>query len=196
MLVPSATSSLETRFVSGDAAALREAYERWGGIVMSIASSALANRADAEDVVQETFVTAWRKRERFAPDLGSLPAWLAGIARNTTKDRLRALERTPTPVEVRPPQQQGPGRDGSGFRSGGAVETGTDELDQLTDRLVLRAALERLTGPQRRVLELAFFEHLTHPEIAERLDLPAGTVKSHARRGLQTLRRAIGGDRG
>lgn len=178
-MVPAATT-IERRFAAGDEAALREAFERWGGLVASVAHAALRDPNDVDDVVQDTFVTAWRSRDRFDPERGTLAAWLAGIARNTGRQRLRTLSRAPTPTEV----------------SADALLDDDDALRATADRLVLRAALDELPDGQRAVLELAFLEGHSHAVVAERLGLPVGTVKSHARRGLLALRRRLGGEIG
>lgn len=174
-----AVAALGRRFRDGDVAALREAYDRWGGLVLGLARQALRNRHDAEDVVQETFVAAWRARDSFDVARAALPSWIAGVARHKIKDRLRRLQRCPTPVD---PDDQRPS----------ASTDHLDDVDRVADILLVRDALARLSGPQRRVLELSFFDQQPHAEIAAQLGLPVGTVKSHARRGLLALQRQIG----
>ena len=176
----SSPGTLDQRFAAGDEVALREAFERWGGLVASVARASLRDANDVDDVVQDTFVMAWRTRGRFDPERGTLAAWLAGIARNRGRQQLRTLSRAPTPTEVHPD----------------AVLDEDDHLGGTADRLVLRAALEQLPDGQRQVLELAFLDGCSHAVVAERLGLPVGTVKSHARRGLLALRRRLGGESG
>lgn len=163
-------------FVEGDEAALRSAWEAWGGLVYAFCIRSLPSPEDAEDVAQQVFVDAWRGRGRFDPARGTLSAWMMGIARKKVVDRLRLLQRTPVPTAY--PTDTA------------VVEQG---IDQAADRLLLGDALARLPDERRRVLELAFFEDLTHTQIAARLALPLGTVKSHLRRGLAHLRRTIDG---
>ena len=117
---------------------------------------------------------AWQARHRYRPEQAELPAWLIGIARHKVIDRLRADARLPTPVAA-PPEQVG----------------ASPDIEQLADRLLVADALKRLPAEQRAVLELAFFEGLSHQEVAARLDLPLGTAKSHIRRGLERLRRTL-----
>lgn len=176
-------TALGRSFHDGDRVALRTAYEQWGGLVMGIAVHALGDRHEAEDVVQETFVAAWRNRQSFATDRGSLPSWLAGIARNKVKDRLRSRHRVPTPVA---PDAQRPE----------AAADLIDDVDRVADVLLVRDALARLRPLQRRVLHMSFYDERPHTEIAAALGLPLGTVKSHARRGLQSLQRQLGAGHG
>lgn len=174
---PGMISSLEDRIVVGDEAALREMFDTYGSLVWSICRKLTGD--DAEDLVQQVFLAAWRSGERFDPSKGSIAAWLSGIARFKAIDHLRAKNRRPSiPV-------------------GDAVER--EQVESLVgatvDRLVLASALEALPVQRRQVIELGFYDGLTHPEIASRLDLPLGTVKSHMRRGLAALQRELGDSR-
>lgn len=168
-------------FRRGDEQALRMAYDRWAGLVYSFCRRTLIDPLAAEDAAQETFVAAWGSRDRFDPERGSLPGWLMGIARYKALDGQRRLARAPSPVD----DADGPGV---------GVELG--ELDQLSDRLLLADALDRLPERARVMIEMAFFEDLTHTQIAERCGLPLGTVKSDIRRGLERLRRHLEGGAG
>lgn len=155
---------------------LRVAYERWGGLVLRYARKLLPNDADAEDVTQQTFVAAWDRRASYDPALGGLAGWLLGIARHKVADRLRVIarqDRAVSKVALLP------------------VRTDDGTEDALARRLLILDALQRLPEERRTALELAFYEDLTHRTIAERLDLPLGTVKSHIRRGLDQLRREM-----
>ncbi|MEV0901637.1 sigma-70 family RNA polymerase sigma factor [Actinoplanes sp. NPDC049802] len=171
----SSDDELAGRLAAGDEKALRTAYERHGAAVLYLAQRLLGNRADAEDVTQLTFVAAWTGRDTFDPRRGTLLGWLLGIARRKAVDRLRSAERdTRTTETVRaqlapPPENEHP--------------------DRIVDRLVVADELGRLPEDQRRTLELAFFDDLTHPQIAAVTGLPLGTVKSHIRRGMANLRR-------
>ncbi|MER7456275.1 sigma-70 family RNA polymerase sigma factor [Micromonospora sp. NPDC126480] len=166
---------LAARFRDGDEQALREAYDRYGRAVLHLAGSTLANRSDAEDVTQATFVAAWLGRETFDPAKGSLLGWLLGIGRRKVIDRLRASARESRVVEtvrqLPDPAPAGP------------------NPDTVVDRLVVADELARLPEDQRRMLELAFFDDLTHQQISTVTGVPLGTVKSHIRRGMQSLKR-------
>jgi RNA polymerase sigma factor (sigma-70 family) len=150
-----------TRFAAGDERALREAYDAHGPLVFAYCTRNLASRADAEDAMQQVFVAAWRGRDRFDATKGSLPGWLMGIARHKVADQARALGRR------------------------------NDLVDRQAAVTVVANALAGLPDEQRRVLELAFFDDLTHTQIAQVLGLPLGTVKSHIRRGLGRLRASL-----
>jgi RNA polymerase sigma factor (sigma-70 family) len=167
---------LGARFRDGTSDAVRLAYEQYSSMVYSLALRSLRNTADAEDVTQQVFVNAWRSRSRFDPDRSPLPAWLVGITRHAVADvhRRRAHAGHAQPVEI--PETSGP-----------------DHTDEIVDQVVVAQALTELGPPQQDVLELAFFERLTHAEIAERMDLPLGTVKSHITRGLKRLRTRMEG---
>lgn len=172
---PPGTDDLAQRFRTGDERALREAYDRYGRAVLHLATTTLANRSDAEDVTQATFVAAWLGRDTFDPDKGSLVGWLLGIGRRKVIDRLRAAARETRVVEA---VKQLPE----------PAATGPDP-DSVVDRLVVADELARLPDEQRRMLELAFYDDLTHQQIATVTGVPLGTVKSHIRRGMQSLKR-------
>ena len=161
--------------MAGDEFALREAYDRFGRAVFHLATRTLANRDDAEDVTQTTFVAAWLGRETFDPARGSLFGWLLGIARRKVVDRMRARAREDRIAETVRHQPE-------------AGTSGADP-DQVVDRLVIAEELAQLPTDQRRMLELAFFDDLTHQQIAQATGVPLGTVKSHIRRGMQSLKR-------
>ncbi|XVV10072.1 RNA polymerase sigma factor [Actinoplanes sp. CA-131856] len=172
----SSDDELAERLRDGDETALRTAYDRHGSAVLYLAQRLLGNRADAEDVTQMTFVAAWTGRDSFDPQRGSMLGWLLGIARRKAVDRLRAAAREQRTAEVVQAQQAPP-----------PDLEATPE--QTVDRLVVADELSRLPAEQRRTLELAFFDDLTHPQIAAVTGLPLGTVKSHIRRGMANLRR-------
>lgn len=167
---------LAERFAAGDERALREAYDRWGGVVYRFGRRCLPNQHDAEDLAQQTFVAAWRGRQGFDPDRGRLGAWLLGIARRQLADRLRLMQRdlrVTLAVEAAAPT---------------AAPQGSPE--RVLDRLVVADELARLAPEQRRVVQLAFYDDLTHTQIAGVTGLPLGTVKSHIRRSIERLRRS------
>lgn len=170
-------------FVSGDERALAWAYERWAPAVHGRALRELGDGADAEDVTQQVFVAAWQGRAGYRPQDGPLPAWLTGITRHKIADalagreRLRRAERAAGVVALRP--APGP--------------PGRPEEDVL-GRLAVVDVLEEVDEPAKTILQLAVFHDLTHQQIAGRLDLPLGTVKSHLRRTLLRLRARMEAD--
>jgi RNA polymerase sigma factor (sigma-70 family) len=172
----SADDEIADRWREGDEKALRAVWERYGGAVLYLSQRLLNNRADAEDVTQSTFVAAWAGRETFDPSRGSLIGWLLGITRRKAVDRIRLSarqDRITETVRTQLPTAPEPVHD----------------PDRVVDRLVIADELGRLPDEQRRTLELAFFDDLTHPQIAAVTGLPLGTVKSHIRRGMANLRR-------
>ncbi len=162
---------VDAAFAEGGIGALERAYEAYGTMVYTMCRRALGPDL-ATDATQEVFVSAWRARAQYEPARGSLAGWLTGIARNRIVDLVRSQQRQ---MVV------------------GAIESDTiaspGALDDVLDRVLLNDALERLGPPAKQLIELAFFESLTHAEIAERTELPLGTVKSDIRRGLARLRR-------
>ena len=184
LLPVGAGDDVAARFAAGDESALREAYDAHGALVFAFCSRNLASRADAEDATQQVFVAAWQGRDRFDAEKGSLPGWLLGIARHKVSDVVRASGRRDALVE-RQASAVGTGAPGA---PAGAVG---DTPDKVLDRLVVARALAELPDEQRRTLELAFYDDLTHTQIAQVLGLPLGTVKSHIRRGLGRLRASL-----
>jgi RNA polymerase sigma-70 factor (ECF subfamily) len=165
-------ADIEGRIGGDDAAVLSAAFDTWGGAVYAYGRRMLPSTQDAEDLVQQVFVAAWRQRQWYEPQRASLLTWLLSIARNKAIDRLRRLERERgLPVDE--------------------PATTEDEAANTADRLLVNEALSWLRPEQQHVLELAFSDDLSQQQIADRLGMPLGTVKSHARRGLQRLRRFL-----
>lgn len=163
------------RFRAGDERALRWMFDRYGAAVLHLAHASVGNRHDAEDIVQATFVAAWQSRHRYETQRGSLLAWLLGIARRKAVDVIRLQSRQGRITDtLRRVETAGERRDAG--------------ADTVIDRLVVADELSVLEPAQRRVLELSFYDDLTHVQIAALTGLPLGTVKSHLRRGLARLR--------
>jgi RNA polymerase sigma-70 factor (ECF subfamily) len=162
----------------GRGAAMREVYARCGARAFAVALRLLPSRADAEEVLQETFLEVWRRAREFDPERGGLETWVTTIARTRAIDRLRAMgtvarvvegaAHQPPPVSAMPPAPDEAAAQGQG-------------------RVRLLAALARLPAEQREVVELAYFEGLSQREIAERTGDPLGTVKTRARLALEKL---------
>jgi RNA polymerase sigma-70 factor (ECF subfamily) len=164
-----AVTELAARLVAGDPRALEEVYDRWSALVHTYAVRSLGRTADAEDVTQQVFLAAWNARQSLTPSPRALPAWLLGIARHKVADRHAARAREARQLAI------------------AETPSPTDDAPDLLDRLAVRAAVEGLPPPRDTILRLAFWEDLTHPQIADRTGLPLGTVKSHVRRGLLQL---------
>jgi len=168
-------SMLMSRIRTGDEDALAALHDRYAAVVYSVALRVLGETTQAEDILQEIFLQLWREPQRFDSSRGSLGAWLAVIARHRAIDQLRR-RRPESDVED-------------------VVISGEADLEQTTDRNLaiakVRAALERLPAEQRRPLEMAFFQGLTHAEIASKTGDPLGTVKTRIRSALISLRKAL-----
>jgi len=166
------------RFAAGEEQALAWAYERWAGQVHGMAVRAFGPGPDAEDVTQQTFVSAWTGRSGYRPEKGPLPAWLVGVARHKIADTWARRDKQRRETEAAMSEVQAV--------PGGRATSGVDT--QVADRILLLDELDLLGQPQRGIIELAFFEDLTHAQIAVRTGIPLGTVKSHIRRTLERLR--------
>ncbi len=174
--------SLLRRIQRRDETALEELYDRQSTAVYSLALRIVGDRAAAEDVLSDVFWRVWRRAETFDPRRGSLTAWLLTITRRRALDELRMgarrerRERSPDAMgEV--PQERAPSPEGEALA--GEVQEH------------VREALAALPPEQRGPIELAYFEGLTHVEIADRLQEPLGTIKTRIRTGMQRLRESL-----
>lgn len=175
--------TLAARFVAGDETALEHVYDRWSALVHTFALKALRDPHDAEEVTQQVFVAAWHSRLTLTPSPVALPAWLIGIARHKIADVRAARARDAARVAA------------AVATSGPAPSVSADPDLAIADRLVVRQAVQEMPEPRRTVVFLAFWEELSHAEIATSTGLPLGTVKSHVRRGLIDLHRQLEGVR-
>lgn len=168
-------------FRCGDDEALRVLYEEHGTLVYSYCHRVVGPNL-AADVTQEVFISAWRSRENYDAERGSFAAWLMTIAKRRCVDALRRSGRRPEFV--------------SDTTEGGTEPASEDvvALERIADRMLLDEVISELPGRARRAVELAFFEQMTHPEIAATTGSPLGTVKSDIRRALAAMRKQLGGD--
>ncbi|WP_430867807.1 RNA polymerase sigma factor [Demequina aurantiaca] len=158
-------------FAAGAEGSLERIYRDVSPLVYTLAVRALGDTHEAEDVTQQTFVSAWRARDTFDPARGELRGWIVGIARRRIADALDKRRRESLKVA--------------------AVRAVTDErpaIDQDLDTVLLSYELESLGDPRRVIMALAFVDGRTHEQISDQLGMPLGTVKSHIRRSLVTLR--------
>lgn len=175
--------ALVHKLQAGNTDALAMLYDRYAPMVYTLALKMLHNAAEAEDLTQEAFVNFWQQ-QKYDPDRGSVGSYLATYTRSRALDRLRvgggrrnimkkvqrmtgATPRPPTPLE----------------------QAAQSERQQR-----LREALNHLSPVEREVLEIAYFEGLSQSQIAQRLGIPLGTVKTRSRQGLLRLRDHLGND--
>jgi RNA polymerase sigma-70 factor, ECF subfamily len=185
-------AALAAAIVRGDEQAFMTVYDRYADALYGTAVRFLRDRELAADVVQESLLAVWRRAGQYDPAHGSLTGWVLGIARNRAIDRLRAAARRPTVVASRLDGGRADPSDGStdplDRRLGPDADEPEAEVDRRWTRALLRTTLSELEAGEREVLVLAYDESLSQSEIAARLGLPIGTVKSRTRRALARLR--------
>jgi len=159
----------------GDEAAMAFLFDRYSKVVYSVALRVLRDPASAEDVLQEIFMQIWRNPDGFIATRGSLGAWLAVVSRNRSIDALR---------RKRPTEQVDDMALASPYNL-------ADEAERNNMMEKARSVIHLLPTEQRKTLEMAFFDGLTHSEIAEMTGDPLGTVKTRIRSALTTLRKAF-----
>ncbi|MFG0326678.1 MAG: sigma-70 family RNA polymerase sigma factor [Phycisphaerales bacterium JB037] len=168
------------RVAAGDASAVRECLDRFGGLVWSLSRRLLATASEAEDAVQEIFVEIWKSAHRYDPDIASESAFVAMIARRRLIDRQRKAGRTPRHEAISDTREA-------------SVELPEASLARDDDAGRAARAFKELSSEQQRVLSLSIHHGLSHEKIATATGLPLGTVKTHARRGLIRLRELMNG---
>ncbi len=167
------------RIAGGDEEALRQLYRRYGRLAYTLAYRILGREDIAEETVQEAFLRVWRHAGRFDADKASFPTWFSRVVRNLCVDVLRRRE---------PLRRAGPIADVE------RLLAPVDPIDApVLDRIVVREAFLKLPSEQSQVMEMSYFQGLTHREIAQSLAIPEGTVKSRMRLGLEKMRKHLDG---
>ena len=159
--------------------ALNAFYAQYGSMVLALLVKMLGSRAEAEEILQEVFVELWKRAPQYDPSRGSVVAWVVTVARCRALDAIRARSRR--------------GRDNqTQYIEGDALVTESGRPDRLVSTTrwhqALRQAFQRLSAEQRAVLELSYFQGMSHGQIAERLGLPVGTVKSRILAGMRSMK--------
>jgi len=160
--------------------AMGKLYERYAKLVYSLAHRILGNAEEAEDLTQEVFLTFWR-RDTYDPSRGSLSTFLTMLTRSRAIDKIRSRG-----TQVKLLQQC------QGMLSGEAASINLFEQVSRDERAdLIKAALATLSEAERQVLEIAYYEGLSQSEIAQRLGIPLGTIKTRSRQGLLKLRQTL-----
>ena len=191
---------LAARIAAGEESAFVIAYDRHAGFVFGSVARFLGDREAAAEVVQDAFVTLWRRARQFDARSGSLLTWLLAIARHRAIDRLRADGRRPSRDAIRLDAVTSEGGSGGSMANPEVppaliADAATDPLRVATRRWaqsVVRTGIAALPESERQVILLGYAEDLSQAEIAERLEWPLGTVKSRTRRAMAQLRASLG----
>jgi len=171
-------AELLCKIAKGDGDAFSELYDRFSGALLALSLTMLADRAEAEDALQEVYLRVWSKAGLYDPALGKAVTWLMTITRNKCLDRIRSTKRKRTAIEKAREEmevrEEAP--------APGSPLAAQEKQEQIGK------ALCNLPEKQRKAIELAFLKGYTQSEIAELLNEPLGTVKARIRRGMATMR--------
>jgi len=188
-MVPDGDLDVVRRLAQGDGSALADLYDRHGRTVFALAVRILGDHSEAEDLTQDVFTLAWRNAAKYDASRGAVAAWLLVTTRTRAIDRLRSRR-------VRP---RAAGEDEMRRMDAIPDAAASVEMNVASEQMAgrVRAALETLPPEYREPLCLAYFEGLSHSEVAERTGTPLGTIKTRVRSGLLRLREAmiVGDDR-
>jgi RNA polymerase sigma-70 factor (ECF subfamily) len=175
---------LIAKVADGDRIAFGVLYDRFSTPLYSLALKMLANEAEAQDLLQEVFLSVWNKAPTFRADRGSAFSWVVTQLRNRAIDRIRSRRRRGELLEAHAPD----------LEPSGSATTSSAENCEINERArEVRSAMVQLSDDQREVLRLAYFEGLTQVEIAQELEEPLGTIKARAHRGMARLRSILRG---
>ncbi len=167
------------KVAKGDRAAFIALYDRFSTPLYSLAIKMLANEAEAEDLLQEVFLSVWNKSSGYRADRGTAFSWVVAQVRNRAIDRLRSRRRRGELLEANAPDLE---------PTSSATKSSAENCETSERAREVRAALSQLSDDQQQVLRLAYFEGMTQAEIAQKLEEPLGTIKARAQRGMARLR--------
>ncbi|WP_245988719.1 ECF RNA polymerase sigma factor SigK [Flexivirga caeni] len=180
---PPSLAGLLQQVGQGDEAAFTQLYDATAARVHGLVCRVVVDRAMSEEVTQEVFLEVWRTSPRFSPDRGSALSWLFTIAHRRAVDRVRSVNAARHRDATYVSTQSEPAYDSTSEQVTGSLQA-----------VSVRAAIAQLSPVQREAVELAYFEGISHAEVAQRLGIPLGTAKSRIRDGLLALRAAFGGE--
>lgn len=172
------------RVAAGEAAAVEACIARYGGLIWTLARRIIASTADAEDAVQEVFIDLWKSAARFDPQIAPEPTFVAMIARRRLIDHRRRRLRRPEQTQTVPVDEV----------DVAAAAGLADHVELADDVRRAQAAISELRPEQQEVLRLSVCDGWSHQRIADHLQVPLGTVKTHVRRGLIRVRDLLKGD--
>lgn len=175
--------ALLSAIAGGAVWAMDSLYQRYSRILYSLAYRMVADHQIAEDLLQDSFLSVWKRSTSYSPQAGAARSWLISIVHHRAIDHLRRVRR-------RSVMQEAPLEE-IDFDERTAVADAWDEVWHSVQSSQVRAALMKIPTEQRMVIELAYFQGWTHTEIAEGTQTPLGTVKARMRLGLNHLKRAL-----
>lgn len=167
------------RIASGDKTAVQDCLDSYGGLIWSLALRMLSNSDDAEDAVQDIFIDIWKNAARFDESQASETTFVAMIARRRLIDRMRKQQRQPNVDSIEDLLAE-------------PTENSNQNVQVSVEAKEAAQAMKSLRPEQRQILHLSIVKGFSHQEISDALDIPLGTVKTHARRGLIKVREVLG----
>ena len=170
---------LLAKVAQGDRTAFIAIYDRFSTPLYSLAIKMLANQTEAEDLLQDVFLSVWNKAGTFRPERGSAFSWVVAQLRNRAIDKIRSRRRRGELLEANAPELE---------PTSSATPSSAQNAETSERAREVRSAMMQLSGEQQQVLRLAYFEGLTQSEIAEKLEEPLGTIKARAQRGMARMR--------
>ena len=173
------------RIGRGDQSAFSALYDRLSRPLYSLALRMLGDAGDAQDALQDVFLHIWSHAATYNPEQSTVFSWTVLLTRSRVIDRLRARKRRLRVVD------SATGDEDADVADASTMESAADTADKNDEAARVRSVLNNLPSEQREAIELAFFGHLTHHEIAARLGEPLGTIKARIRRGLLKLRERL-----
>jgi RNA polymerase sigma-70 factor, ECF subfamily len=173
------------RIGRGDQSAFSALYDRLSRPLYSLALRMLGDAGDAQDALQDVFLQIWSRAATYNPEQSTVFSWTVLLTRSRVIDRLRARKRRLRVVD------SATGDEDADVADASTMESAADTADKNDEAARVRSILNNLPSEQREAIELAFFGHLTHHEIAARLGEPLGTIKARIRRGLLKLRERL-----